>query len=72
MGHRARFFTTCTVVTLSLAIAPVSYVSGSGLVEQVPNYTSPALIFQTINDAFSWSASVPLFARAEGPSKSAT
>ena len=72
MGHRARFFTTCTVVTLSLAIAPVSYVSGSGLVEQVPNYTSPALIFQTINDAFSWSASAPLFARAEGPSKSAT
>ena len=71
MGHRDHFFTTCTVVTLSLAIAPVSYVSGSGLAEQVPNYTSPALILQAISDAVSWSASIPLLAQAFGPGQSA-
>jgi hypothetical protein len=52
------------IAGISLAIAVVSYATTQAKPEIVA--FAPEFLFQTIKDGFSWSTSLPLFAKAFG------
>lgn len=54
------------VVSLSLAIALVSYATAQAVATEPLTYVSPQFVFASIKDGFTWSTSMPLIARAFG------
>ena len=55
-----------SIAGLSLAIALISYASTQAAAPEPLSYVSPQFIFASIKDGFTWSASMPMIARAFG------
>ena len=54
------------VVSLSLILAIASYGAGRLVATEPLSFLSPLLVFATVKDGFTWSASLALIARAAG------